>query len=328
MYYVFFDLEWNQSFANDISFMKHSRMPVSGEIIEIGAVKVNEAFERVDSFKVFIKPKYLRTMHKHVAKLTGITNEMIARGISFPKAATVFSNWCGDDAILLSWGSDDIVMWRENLALHRMDNNLTIPWYDAQLIYSYETFGNVSQHSLQSAMEEKRIDTKGLEAHDALHDAYFTSLVCSSIDMDKAIQYFDEQLREKHSPIEFPKIENFFIYEGYADKRVILRDPKVKNVYCPHCLEKMVTNRIERLHGDKFLNFGRCTEHGEFAIQYRIGRYQMAKQSVKNYVTKTITRNVPHIIELYERKSAINRRKEEAYKARLEERLKDKQKKE
>jgi len=322
MYYVFFDLEWNQSFANDISFMKRCGMPVTGEIIEIGAVKVNEAFEQVDSFKVFVKPKYLRTMHKHVEKLTGITNEMIAAGIPFTKAADIFSAWCGGDSIILSWGNDDIVMWRENLTLHRMDNNLTIPWYDAQLIYAYDTFGNTSQHSLQSAMEEKNIDTKGLDAHDALHDAYFTSRVCSSINMDKAILYFDEQLRTKHSPIVFPKIENFFIYEGYTDKRTVLRDSKVKKVFCPYCLKQLATNRIERLHGDKFLQLGNCESHGEFAIQYRIGRYQRAKQGIKHYVTKTITRNAPHILGLYEKTSIINRKKEEAYKARLKERHK------
>ena len=30
MTYIIFDLEWNQPFANDISFMKRTGLPVSG----------------------------------------------------------------------------------------------------------------------------------------------------------------------------------------------------------------------------------------------------------------------------------------------------------
>ena len=39
MNYIVFDLEWNQPYSNDISFMKRTKMPLTGEIIQIGAVK-------------------------------------------------------------------------------------------------------------------------------------------------------------------------------------------------------------------------------------------------------------------------------------------------
>ena len=50
MDYIIFDLEWNQPYSNDISFMKRARMPLTGEIIQIGAIKLNENLEIVDSF--------------------------------------------------------------------------------------------------------------------------------------------------------------------------------------------------------------------------------------------------------------------------------------
>ena len=48
MNYIVFDLEWNQPYSNDISFMKRTKMPLTGEIIQIGAVKLNEKMDIID----------------------------------------------------------------------------------------------------------------------------------------------------------------------------------------------------------------------------------------------------------------------------------------
>ncbi|MCF0154633.1 MAG: exonuclease, partial [Veillonella sp.] len=70
MDYIIFDLEWNQPYSNDISFLKRAKMPLTGEIIQIGAVKLNSDLEIVDKFSMLVKPKYLKYMHKHVSELT------------------------------------------------------------------------------------------------------------------------------------------------------------------------------------------------------------------------------------------------------------------
>lgn len=80
MKYVIFDLEWNQPYSNDISFMKRTGLPVSGEIIQIGAIKLDEAFNLEDTFNILVKPQYLKKMHKHVSKLTHITTEDLELG--------------------------------------------------------------------------------------------------------------------------------------------------------------------------------------------------------------------------------------------------------
>ena len=102
MDYIIFDLEWNQPYSNDISFMKRARMPLTGEIIQIGAIKLNENLEIVDSFTMYVKPKYLPHMHKHVKALTGITNQDLNRGVPFRAAYSHFQQWCGKDYMLLS----------------------------------------------------------------------------------------------------------------------------------------------------------------------------------------------------------------------------------
>ena len=104
MNYIVFDLEWNQPYSNDISFMKRTKMPLTGEIIQIGAVKLNEKMDIIDHFTMFIKPQYLPRMHKHVRELTGITTHELNHGVPFKTAMQYFQKWCGDEYMLLSWG--------------------------------------------------------------------------------------------------------------------------------------------------------------------------------------------------------------------------------
>ena len=123
MNYIVFDLEWNQPYSNDISFMKRTKMPLTGEIIQIGAVKLNEKMDIIDHFTMFIKPQYLPRMHKHVRELTGITTHELNHGVPFKTAMQYFQKWCGDEYMLLSWGSDDILinaMEQVNSILWRM----------------------------------------------------------------------------------------------------------------------------------------------------------------------------------------------------------------
>ena len=53
---IVLDLEWNQPFSTRSMVTTPVRLP--GEIIQIGAVKLNEQLEIVDTFKVMVKPKY------------------------------------------------------------------------------------------------------------------------------------------------------------------------------------------------------------------------------------------------------------------------------
>lgn len=104
MTYVIFDLEWNQPFANDISFMKRTGLPVSGEIIQIGAIKLDDNLELTDTFSTFVKPQYLTRMHKHVEKLTHISANDLAMGVSFVQAYQNFEDWCGKEAVFFDLG--------------------------------------------------------------------------------------------------------------------------------------------------------------------------------------------------------------------------------
>ena len=317
MKYVIFDLEWNQPYSNDISFMKRTGLPVSGEIIQIGAIKLDEAFNLEDTFNILVKPQYLKKMHKHVSKLTHITTEDLELGIDFTKAYRHFEKWCGDDAVWLTWGSDDIVMLRENLKLYGFSGAIKRPWYDAQIIFAHLVHGDAQQVALGRAMEELNISQEELTAHDALHDAIFTGRVCKAIPLAKGLAAYDNIVKHVNSPAFFPDELTFFIYENFEDKRKVFRDRRVRQGHCPHCRRVLSLKDIQRFTGDKFISIGNCEIHGPFAVHWRIGRHKGRNGDQRFYVTKSVTDATDKLQQLYEEKRETNRRKEELYRARL-----------
>ena len=57
---------------------KEERQICTQEIIEIGAVKLNEQNKETDSFCEFVHPAYVQKIYAKFQKLTGITTEDVA----------------------------------------------------------------------------------------------------------------------------------------------------------------------------------------------------------------------------------------------------------
>ena len=73
--YIVFDLEWNQSSGGrDCSSPR-----LAFEIFEIGAVKLNENFEKVSEFHRLIKPCVYRQMHHIISEVTHVSMEELER---------------------------------------------------------------------------------------------------------------------------------------------------------------------------------------------------------------------------------------------------------
>ena len=66
---IVLDLEWNQNSEGKKD--RNAEKPIF-EIIEIGAVKLNENYEIVDKFSQLIKPQIYHTMHKITADLINL----------------------------------------------------------------------------------------------------------------------------------------------------------------------------------------------------------------------------------------------------------------
>ncbi len=109
MQFVILDLEWNTAYSGKLSHFVN-------EIIEFGAVKLNEDLEIVDSFASFVKPKIEKKLRGRVKTLTNISNEDVADADGFETVCGRFTEWVGDieNTVVMSWGDMDVRVLIDN----------------------------------------------------------------------------------------------------------------------------------------------------------------------------------------------------------------------
>ena len=197
MFYITLDLEWNQAYAQKaLAVQRQLCCRLRGEVIQIGAVKLDKNMQPCGSYQIIVKPKYFKKLHRHVSELTGITQEQMNMGTPLTEAEKSFRKWCGKDFVFLTWGPDDIPMLKENFHVHGIPSDWLDRTYDLQVIFNRQTDGGSKQRSLEYAMEYFEIPQR-LPAHDALNDAYFTALVAARLDVPKGISDYDS-VRGEH----------------------------------------------------------------------------------------------------------------------------------
>ena len=268
MYYITLDLEWNQAYAEKaLAVQKRLSRRLRGEVIQIGAVKLDKNLNPCGSYQIIVKPKYFKKIHKHVSVLTGITQDQMDLGVSLPEAAEKFRKWCGKDFAFLTWGPDDIPMLKENFRVHDIPYSWLDSAYDLQLIFGRETGDEAKQRSLEYAMEHFEIPMT-LPAHDALNDAYFTALVAARLNVEEGIKNYN--LR-RGSILEEGVIGDADAGDdGYVTIGEMLDDDAVKAPLCPLCGKKLEMN-LKCLHskGQRYTYFYTCKKDGDMFLSLK-----------------------------------------------------------
>jgi DNA polymerase III alpha subunit (gram-positive type) len=106
MTFVILDLEWNGAYSRRLKGFIN-------EIIEFGAVKVDEQFRIIDTFEALIRPQVGKKISGKIRTLTSITNEDLEAGLQFMQVTARFGKWAGD-SVLMTWGKSDILVLIEN----------------------------------------------------------------------------------------------------------------------------------------------------------------------------------------------------------------------
>ncbi len=271
MDYIVLDMEWNQPWPGSPSARK--MLPIRGEIIQIGAVRITQDRQLADEFQVLIRPKYYHRLNRRVSKLTGIKEARLKEeGISFPEAMNRFRAWCGEPVTFLTWGFDDIVILQENLHLYGMDADWTQRWFNAQMIFNAQTDGSNSQKALKTAMEQFGIEATR-PAHDALGDAYHTALICTRLDLNRGAEEYEQALRSHENGFhgaQLPGCIDRHVFYGYADKNAALEAMDWQENRCPQCGRQMQGKRWFAQPGHRYMNLANCPEHGQFLIRVRL----------------------------------------------------------
>lgn len=149
-----------------------SRAPKRVEVIEIGAVKVDENLDIIDEFCMFIKPLLHPEISKFCTQLTSITQADVNHAPEFDEAIEAFEEWMAPHqvrTVLMSWGEFDKRQLLSDGELHQIE----MPWlrYHACLQHHYSKWkGSKNQIGLKSALELEGLKYSGTQ-HRAIEDA-------------------------------------------------------------------------------------------------------------------------------------------------------------
>ncbi len=187
MNYIIMDLEWNNAYCK-------KKKGFMNEIIEIGAVKLDEQLNVVDTFSMFIKAQLGKKLHSRVKELTNITNDDISSGTPFSQTMSLFRKWSsGPNNIFLTWGDTDIRVLIENF---RYFNGISfIPFLSNYVnLQKYaQAFMNISkadQIGLSTAAEKLGVDLENYSLHRALDDSLLTADLFKKIYNEQMLQSY------------------------------------------------------------------------------------------------------------------------------------------
>ena len=126
---IVFDLEWNIGYQPKTFLYHGTELTLRGEIIQIGAVRINARGDVLDTFEVNLRPRIFRKLQHHIAKVTGLSQGDLDAGLPMKEGLQKFLDWAGPDAELAEWGLDDVPVLKQNLFLAGLDEHWPDRWY-------------------------------------------------------------------------------------------------------------------------------------------------------------------------------------------------------
>lgn len=185
---------------NPIGKNFEARKHWNNEIIEIGAVMLDDRLQEVAAFKTYVKPELCEGIAPKITRLTHINDGMVENAPKFAEAFQMFVNWCygtGEDIKVYAWSDNDYKQVSQELLLKNIELSakeqslMETEWKDFQKEFD-NCLGFDRQLSLSFALEMAGIDFNG-RVHDALDDARNTAELLSVFkDKDR----FDQTLRK------------------------------------------------------------------------------------------------------------------------------------
>ena len=206
MKYVVIDLEMNPIAAVHTAEREICKL----EVIEIGAVLLDEKYQEIGSFVTLVKPRLNSRIERKYEKLTGIKTEMTESAPYFEDALDMFFSWCNnipDETQIIQWSENDFAQFSKEIQMKKIplsaqnQKYMTISWLDFQAEYGY-TLGLEHNISLKDAVMYAGEDFCGRQ-HDALVDARNTAdlfgIVRDETKCQKALQHVIEALKPKNN---------------------------------------------------------------------------------------------------------------------------------
>ncbi len=187
------------------------------ELIQIGAVVVNEELETADEFMTFVAPEF-GEIDSEIEELTGISKSDVDGAPRIDEALRMFLDWLPDDSELVSWSENDELQIRRELeakgiAIEGMDYYLD-SWIDCQETFS-EKMDAQKIYKLSEALIISDINYDENQ-HDALVDAKNTAQLFVKMQKEPVLKlnpYYSNEAEEDMSNNPFAAL-----LAGYFDE--------------------------------------------------------------------------------------------------------------
>lgn len=258
------DLEWNNSFNK-------ATQKFMNEIIEIGAVKLDNQLNQVGTFSELIKPVVSKKLRSRIKSLTNISNDDVKAGKPFTKVIEEFDEWIGEDAVVMSWGDTDIRTLLTNYKWFVKKDSLDFIKKYADLQKYCQCFinmENVQQAGLSYAAECLEIDPDCFPHHRALDDSLLSAECLKKV-------FHEEKLNE------FIKICDYdfyarLLFHPYVikNKNDPLIDKNLFNCFCEICGGKVQTVKKWKFMNQSFRGIFYCENcDREFRVTLRVKKF-------------------------------------------------------
>lgn len=188
MKYMVFDLEFNQGFNFKKENVKTINPKCPFEIIDIGAIKLDDNLSTISTFDELIKPFIYKRLHPFVKKMTGISKESLKDSKPFEEVYRGLDEFIKDVDVLCVWGTADIKELIRNIEYHRLDPSIIPSKYINVQQYASKYLNSPGGNSigLGNAARMMNIPVE-TELHKAINDAYYTAEVFKRIN-DESIK--------------------------------------------------------------------------------------------------------------------------------------------
>ena len=272
--YIVFDLEWNQT-------EKGKELPdMPFEIIEIGAVRLNESKTETDRFDMLIKPTEYKTMFYMNRKIVNISMKDLENEEDFRTVYTEFMKWCGekDDYIFCTWGDMDLTELQRNIrhfSLPELSDG-PIKFLDIQKLYSIYKSNVGCRISLEAAVNELEINIDE-PFHRAINDVRYTVEVFRKIaseEIEKKVSFNLFHLpktKEEEIDISFDTYSKY-VSRCFDSRSEAHMDSAIWKVNCYIC-GKHTAKEINWFTPNSqrtYLCLAKCPEHGMLRSVIRI----------------------------------------------------------
>ena len=275
MDYIIFDLEWNQSSHPGEVDENGNTLPF--EIVEIGAVKLNENRDMIGEFSELIKPQIYHEMHCITSKLIHLQMEQLEKGKPFTEVMEQFLEWCGEDCIFCTWGPLDLLELQRNMRYYGMEplSDKPIRYYDIQKLFSIAYEDKKSRRSLEYAIDMLGIH-KDIPFHRAFSDAYYTAQVFDMIEDPVVLEKvsFDTFMlpdsKANEVSIHFIDYDKH-ISRVFTDKSKLLNDKDIIDVKCFRC-RRSLKKKVKWFspNGKHYYTVAYCLRHGYTKSKLRV----------------------------------------------------------